>query len=60
MELSWLSKFLRGRKCIFCGNNQVYRLKDHRIKCQKCHKKYSLGKIKTDFEVLKYFGNLSQ
>lgn len=55
MVYSWLSKFLRGRKCVFCGGNRTYHLKDRRVKCQKCRRRYSLRKIKIDLEVLKYF-----
>jgi len=55
MIYGWLSKFLRGRKCVFCGSNKIYKLKDKRIKCGRCKKRYSLKKVRTDLEVLKYF-----
>jgi len=55
MEFKFLEKFLEGKKCIFCGSYSLYRLKDKRIKCGKCKKKYSLEKLKRDLEILKYF-----
>jgi len=55
MEFKFLEKFLEGKKCIFCGKYGLYRLKDKRIKCSNCQRKYSLRKLKTDLAVLKYF-----
>lgn len=47
--------YFLGRKCIFCNKYGLYRLKDKRIKCKNCNKKYSLLKLKRDLEILYYF-----
>lgn len=46
---------LLGRKCIFCSNYGLYRLKDKRLKCNKCRKKYSFHKLRKDINILYYF-----
>jgi len=46
---------LLGRKCIFCGNYHLYRLKDKRLKCRHCHKIYSLKKLRKDLDILYHF-----
>lgn len=48
-------RFYLGRKCIFCKSNELYKLKDKRIKCKNCNKKYSIKKLKRDLELLYYF-----
>ena len=48
-------RYFLGRKCIFCGNNKLYRLKDKRLKCKNCKKYYSIKKLKRDLELLYYF-----
>ncbi len=48
-------RYFLGRKCIFCNKNRLYRLKDKRIKCKNCNKKYSLLQLKKDMLVLYYF-----
>ncbi|MBS3100379.1 IS1595 family transposase [Candidatus Pacearchaeota archaeon] len=48
-------RYFLGRKCIFCDKNQIYRLKDNRIKCKQCNKYYSIQKLRTDMMVLYYF-----
>jgi transposase-like protein len=54
-------KFFEGKKCLFCGKYDFYRLKDKRVKCKNCNRKYSIKKLKRDLELLYYFllGNLS-
>src|SRR4030043_2269507 len=52
----WLSDmYFLGRKCIFCNKYGLYKLKDKRIKCKHCNKKYSLLKLKRDLQILYYF-----
>ena len=48
-------RYFLGRKCIFCDNNQLYRLRDNRIKCKQCNNYYSIQKLRTDMMVLYYF-----
>jgi len=48
-------RYFLGRKCVYCDSNKLYRLKDRRIKCKHCNKKYSLTQLKKDMEILYYF-----
>ena len=48
-------RYFLGRKCIFCDNTKLYRLKDKRIKCRNCNKYYSIKKLKQNVELLYYF-----
>ena len=48
-------KFFEGKSCIFCGKYNLYKLKDKRVKCKHCKKKYSLTKLKRDLQILYYF-----
>ncbi len=48
-------KFFEGKTCIFCGKYNLYKLKDKRVKCKHCSKKYSLVKLKKDLQILYYF-----
>lgn len=48
-------RYFLGRKCVFCENSQLLKLKDRRIKCKNCNKKYSLVKLRRDMEILYYF-----
>ena len=47
--------YFLGRKCIFCNKYGLYKLKDKRVKCKHCKKKYSLLKLKRDLQILYYF-----
>jgi len=47
--------YFLGRKCIFCDNYGLYKLKDKRVKCRHCNKKYSLLQLKREMEILYYF-----
>ena len=47
--------YFLGRKCIFCNKYGLYKLKDKRVKCKHCNKKYSLLKLKRDLQILYYF-----
>ena len=46
---------LLGRKCFFCGNYGLYRLKDKRLKCRSCRAYYSLHKLRKDLRILYFF-----
>ncbi len=48
-------RYFLGRKCIFCDKNNLYRLKDNRVKCKYCNNYYSIKKLRTDMIVLYYF-----
>src|SRR3989344_8640353 len=49
-------RYFLGRKCVFCDNNKLYRLKSKgKIKCKNCKKYYSLRKLRQDLEILYYF-----
>jgi transposase len=48
-------RYFLGRKCVFCNKTKILRLKDGRIKCKFCNKKYSLTKLKRDIQALYYF-----
>src|SRR3989344_4590684 len=48
-------RYFLGRKCIFCDKNRLYRLKDNRIKCKQCKKRYSLNQLRLDMQILYYF-----
>jgi len=48
-------RYFLGRKCIFCNENKLYKLKDKRVKCKHCNKYYSLPKLRTDMIILYYF-----
>jgi len=50
-----VTNILRGNKCVFCQSYRTYKLKDKRIKCGKCKRKYSLNKIRKDINILYYF-----
>jgi len=47
--------FEHGKKCWFCGNYGLSRLRDKRVWCSNCRTKYSLKKLKCDLKVLYYF-----
>ena len=47
--------YLLGRKCLFCDKYGLYKLRDKRLKCKNCNKKYSIKKLKRDLEILYYF-----
>ena len=47
--------YFLGRKCMFCNKYGLYPLKDKRVKCKHCNKKYSLKKLKKDLLILYYF-----
>ena len=49
------AKFLRGRKCVYCGSYGMCRLADGRVKCRNCRRVYSLLKVWRDLDVLHYF-----
>lgn len=49
------ANILRGRKCVYCGNYSLYRLKDKSVKCRKCRRQYSIKKLRRDLEILHYF-----
>ena len=46
---------LLGRKCFFCGEYGLYKLKDKRLKCRSCRLLYSLQKLKKDLQILYFF-----
>ena len=46
---------LLGRKCFYCGEYGLYRLKDKRLKCKSCSLLYSLPKLKKDLQILYFF-----
>lgn len=48
-------RYFLGRKCVFCNKTKILRLKDGRIKCKFCNKRYSLTKLKRDIQALYYF-----
>jgi len=48
-------RYFLGRKCIFCDKNQLYNLKNKKLKCKNCKKYYSLRKLKREIEILYYF-----
>jgi DNA-directed RNA polymerase specialized sigma subunit len=48
-------RYFLGRKCVYCDSNNFYRLKDKRLKCKKCGKKYSLTQLKKEILILYYF-----
>jgi transposase len=52
---SVVSKYLRGRRCIFCNNTHLYRLQNKQVKCSSCKRKYSLRKLDRDASILYYF-----
>jgi transposase len=47
--------YFLGRKCLFCNKYGMYRLKDKRVKCNNCKKKYSINKIRRHLLILYYF-----
>src|SRR3989338_11480613 len=48
-------RYFLGRKCVYCNSNKLYRLKDKRVKCKQCGKKYSLIQLRKDMLALYYF-----
>ena len=48
-------RYFLGRKCIYCDSNKPYRLKDKRIKCRHCKKRYSIARLKQKILMLYYF-----
>jgi len=55
MAKKFTVKFLEGRKCIFCGKWNLYRLADGRVKCKVCKSLYSPKKLKRDLDILYHF-----
>ena len=49
--------YVHGRKCWFCGNYGLSRLRDKRVWCSACRTKYGLKKLKRD---LKQYGKHSK
>ena len=47
--------YFLGRKCVFCDKYGLYKLKDKRVKCKNCKKKYSLSQLRRDMQLLYYF-----
>jgi len=48
-------KYFESKTCLFCDKYGLYKLKDKRVKCKHCKKKYSLSQLKRDILVLYYF-----
>ena len=48
-------RYFLGRRCIYCDSNKLYRLKDKRIKCKHCKKKYSISNLRREMKILYYF-----
>ena len=48
-------KFLEAKKCIFCGKYTLYKLKDKRVKCKTCGKRYSIKKLRRELDILYHF-----
>jgi transposase len=48
-------KFFEGKSCVFCGSYKLLKLKDKRLKCCNCKRKYSLKKFKIELQILYYF-----
>jgi transposase len=48
-------RYFLGRKCVYCDSNKLYKLKDRRIKCKQCGKKYSLTQLRKEMLALYYF-----
>ena len=42
-------------KCIFCGNEKLYRLKSGQLKCSSCGRKFSPQKIQRDLKAIECF-----
>jgi len=55
MSKKFARKFLEGKKCVFCGNYGLYKLKDKRLKCKKCSRFYSVQKLRKNLNILHYF-----
>ena len=55
MSKNLAANILRGRKCVYCGAYNMYRLADGRVKCRCCRRVYSLKKLRRDLEILHYF-----
>ena len=55
MIKGYARKYFEGKTCIYCGKYGLYKLKDKRVKCKNCNKKYSIKKLKRDLEILYYF-----
>ncbi|MGD9851155.1 MAG: hypothetical protein AB7T38_07800 [Nitrospirales bacterium] len=52
---SCADKFLRGRKCIFCGSFQVLLASRGYVKCQLCGKSKSLSRLRREIAILQGF-----
>jgi len=48
-------KYFEGKTCIFCDRYGLYKLKDRRVKCKHCKRKYSLNQLKKEMLILYYF-----
>ncbi len=55
MIKGYARKYFEGKTCIFCNKYGLYKLKDKRVKCKHCQKKYSLQKLRKDLQILYYF-----
>ena len=47
--------YFLGRKCIFCDNYGLYKLKNNKLKCKNCKKYYSLKRLRRNLQILYYF-----
>lgn len=49
------ANFWRGKKCVFCGSFKVNRTRCGYVKCRKCGKQKSLGKLRREIAILPGF-----
>ena len=52
---SCAANFERGRKCVFCGSFKVLRTARGYVKCRRCGRSKSLGKLRREIAVIKGF-----
>jgi len=55
MIQSKITNYYNGNRCIYCQTDKIYILKDERLKCGNCLKKYSLNKLQKDIDMLRLF-----
>jgi len=55
MLLEKISQITTGNICRYCSTEKLYNLKDNRVKCKECNRRYSIKQTSIDLWSLYYF-----
>ncbi len=55
MLVEKISQITTGSVCRYCCSEKLYKLKDNRVKCKECNRRYSIKQTSIDLWSLYYF-----